>query len=289
MELNSLQEVARLHSKLSTSSKLRRWSRKPLAMALIGALSMTATANAGLPPDLGVFDQAEELPDAALGHMRGKFVSSGQVMYFGVEMVTRWQTAAGEVIRAGAEFGVNFAGHTPRVEFRPTITAEHNGTPSLQTAQGNSMASGAGGLDNVSGVVQNIQVAGTSNGVGNTIGMNVEMLSSPSTAPASAPAANGPETQSVQTASGTTATVSMAGNGIGVAVTVPDQGRAVQQIRNVAQGGGQVLQSVQLGGNLNQIHNLINLNVKMDATNGLSSHSAQVLSGLRMLPQSGTF
>ena len=254
-----------------------------------GALFIACSANAGiLPSDISVFAQAEELTDNSLGGMRGKFVSSGNIMYFGVEMVTQWRTSAGETITATGNLGVNLTNNTPHVTFNPSITAEQDNTPSGTTSSGSSVVGGGGGLDGVSGVVQNIQVAGTSNGIANNIGVNVQRLSGPSTYQSTGIANE--NTMSVQTASGSTATVSMANNAFGVSVIVPSQGQTIQQIRSLAMGGGQVMQSVQLGGDQNQIRNMINLNVQMNAlSSSMSARTGDVLAGLRMLPQANLF
>lgn len=56
-------------------------------------------------------------------------------------------------------------------------------------------------------------------------------------------------------------------------------------------GGAQVLQSVKLGGNQNQIRNMINLNVQMNALSStMSARTSGVLAGLRIiLPQNNYF
>lgn len=259
-----------------------------LIAALSSSLLTVSIAHAALPDDMSVFEQAEELPDNALSHMRGKFLASGQVVYFGVEMVTQWQTSAGELITATADLGVNLSGNTPSVAFQPSISAQQGDTSTDTTSYGTSEVGGAGGLDSVSGVVQNIQVAGTSNGVANSIGMNVEMVSAGGSTMVSG--IQGQNALSVQTENGSTATVSMGNNAIGVSIAVPSQGQTVQQIRSLAMGGGQVMQSVQLGGDLNQIRNMINLNVQMNALSpSMNTRTGDVLAGLKMLPQTSVF
>lgn len=286
---NSVTDVACRQNREKASLCGHWHKRSMMAMALSGAMLAMSPAKAGLPPDMSVFDQATEIPDSDLGHMRGKFVASGQIMYFGVEMVTQWQAANGEMIAASANLNVNLANNTPQVSFQPTITVEQNGVASNGAAHGTAVATGGGGLENVSGVVQSIQAAGTFNGVNNSIGMNVEIL--PGQGGGQLPSLpGGPLSASVTTPSGTMATVDLASTGMRVAVAVPDQGQAIQQIRSLGMGGGQVMQSVQLGGDLNQIHNMINLNVQMNAlSSDLAARSANVLSGLKMLPQPGLF
>lgn len=262
------------------------WQRSTLVMTIAATMLAMSPARAGLPPGMDVFDHADVISDAALGHMRGRFVAAGQVMHFGVEMVTQWLTASGQTIIASGNLQVNLAGSAPQVGFKPTITVQQNAATGGANNQGTTSVSGGDGLQNVNGVVQNIQVAGISNGVTNSIGINVKASSAqPDMQPLSASSLNA----STTTANGSVATVSLGSNGMNVAVMVPDQGRAIQQIRNVGMNGGQVLQSVQLGGNINQIQNRINISVQMNAGFGLASHAGNLLQAMRMIPQHSSF
>lgn len=229
-----------------------------------------------------------ELSDETLMHMRGKFISAGEMRYFGVEMVTYWQASTGELIVASANLGVDFTGSTPQIGFIPTIIVQQNTTTTSTSpaAQNNSVASGGDGLDDVTGVVQNIQVAGVSNGVTNTIGLTVEASSTPT--PTNLPSVSESQSLSEVTPNGTTVNVDLSNNQMAVAVTVPSQGLAMQHIRSTATGG-QVQQSVQVGGNLNQIRNLINLNIATDPLRAKLSSGAisSVLSSIRLLAPTG--
>jgi len=230
-----------------------------------------------------------ELSDETLSDMRGKFISASQVGYFGVEMVTHWQTSTGEIVIATANLGVNFTGSEPQIGFVPSITVQQNGGGASSTStQNTSVATGGAGLDNVTGVVQNIQVAGVSNGITNTIGLMVESSSTPTTS--DLPSISGPQSLSETTPNGTTASVGLSNNQMGVAITVPDQGRAIQHIQSTTTGG-QIQQSVQVGGNLNQIGNRINLNVELNPLPSIASSGAinSVLSSMRLLAPTGNF
>lgn len=286
LALAAAQKQKPWHRKPVATVCSRSWQQRAVVAALAGALATLPLARAALPPDLNVFDHAAVLADDELGHMRGKFVTAGQVMYFGVEMVTQWLASSGQMITASGVLQINLAGSTPQVSFVPTITVEQRAAASGSAGQGSAVAVGGGGLQDVTGVVQNIQVAGTSNGITNTIGINVRNASGPS---AVQPSSSGVLSASTTTASGSVASVGLGGNGMSVAVAVPDQGRAMQQIRQVGMGGGQVLQSVQLGGDVNQIHNRINLNVQMNSASGPASPAGNQLLGMKLIPQSAAF
>lgn len=229
-----------------------------------------------------------ELSDETLMHMRGKFISAGEMRYFGVEMVTYWQASTGELIVASANLGVDFTSSNPQIGFIPTIIVQQNNatTSTSPAAQNNSVVSGGDGLDDVTGVVQNIQVAGVSNGVTNTIGLTIEASSTPT--PSNLPSVSESQSLSEVTPNGTTVNVDLSNNQMGVAVTVPNQGLAMQHIRSTATGG-QVQQSAQVGGNLNQIRNLINLNIATDPLRAKLSSGAinSVLSSIRLLAPTG--
>jgi hypothetical protein len=225
-----------------------------------------------------------ELSDEALMHMRGKFISAGEMRYFGVEMVTYWQASTGELIVATANLSVDFTESNPQIGFMPTITVQQKNavTSASPEVNNNSVVTGGDGLNDVTGVVQNIQVAGVSNGVTNTIGLTVEASSAPTHI--GLPLISGSQSLSKVTPNGTTVNVDLSNNQMGVAVTVPNQGLTMQHIRSTATGG-QVQQSAQVGGNLNQIRNLINLNIATDPLRAKLSSGAinSVLSSIRLL------
>ncbi|MCX4192528.1 hypothetical protein [Methylophaga sp. OBS1] len=256
---------------------------KPKAVALSAALIFCITAPhhayAELP-EMGVFANAHELSDDVLGETRGKFVSGGQIMTFGVQMMTEWITSSGEVINASGRLAISMGQGQPRVSFEPVINVHQVQVNQVAVSQGTNVVSGSKGLDSVTGVVQSIQVAGNANGIGNSIGVSVRRYNGGHGVNTS----NSPGNLNVITPSGNAASVSLANNGLSVAVDVVDQGQAQQAIRSISQGNGQVMQSVRLGGSLNQIRNMINLDIqtRIDRT-GPNLNQQQVLSSLRQL------
>lgn len=264
-----------------------KWQARTVVLTAMLCCSMPTLVHANDIPEMSVFANAYELPDSVLGETRGKFVSAGQIMNFGVQMVTEWITASGEVINATGNLAINMSGGTPVASFQPVISV-HQVSPTSYTGSGtNNTVSGGEGLNNVTGVVQSIQVAGNANGIGNGIGISVKRYdeNTPNTV-------NGSNVSQldVTTPGGNNANVSLAGNGISVAVGVANQGQAMQSIRSISQGSGQVLQSVRLGGDLNQIRNMINLDIqtRVSASNA-SLNAAQMLTTLKQLAPVSTF
>ncbi len=278
--------IAKPMNKTKQSPKVANNTRKIMALALAGVLSFSSIAKAALPQGLDVFNDMQEVSDSDLGHMRGKFASNDQVLYFGVEMVSRWQTPTGNLVTAGANLNIDFRGSTPTVQYAPTVTIVQQGAGATSAQSGNTNGvSGGAGLSNVNGVSQSIQVAGQSNDIKNGINMQVS-LSSGAQGGSIASAVQGQAgTTSAIGDDGTVAAVTLANNSIVVNVTVPGQGQVMQQIRN--QG---MFQSARIGGDLNQIHNAITMHIGLNtaSASGISGAYA-ALQGLKSMPQNGMF
>ncbi|MFK7088893.1 hypothetical protein AAFM71_08775 [Chromobacterium violaceum] len=91
--------------------------------------------------------------DSVLDSMRGRYVDAGQIVRFGVQMLSTWQNAAGVVQGAGVQLSAQ-AGAVPvinRYTLNSTITTSHavSGMPT--------------GLASVQGTVQINQQAGNGN------------------------------------------------------------------------------------------------------------------------------
>jgi hypothetical protein len=282
----SLMNSALFRSRQRISKNSDHRSRK-LALVLAGVITFSPVAKASLLPGMEVFNNMQEVSDAELGHMRGKFASNNQVMYFGVEMVSQWQTATGSLVTAGANLNINMTGNTPTVQYAPTVTIVQQGQ-SVNPPQsgGTNVVAGGGSLANVTGVSQSIQVAGQSNTIHNGIDMQVypafgqgggTLLAGAMQGQAGSVSATGND--------GSVATVTLANNSVGVNVIVPGQGEVLQQIRN--QG---VFQSARIGGDLNQIYSTITMHIGLNMGGGSGTSSAlAALQSLKSLPRNGMF
>ncbi len=255
--------------------------------AIIMSCGVTANNAHAEIPEMAVFANAQVVPDHILGETRGKFISNGQVMNFGVEMVTQWITSTGEVINAAGRLSIDVSGAQPRASFIPNITVQQTTPQNIVVSQGNNFVSGSEGLNNVTGVVQTIQVAGNANGIGNAIGVKIRRSDNLTNSPSGGSSVN---SLGINTASGSSANVRLANNGMSVGVSVANQGQSMQAIRSVAQGSGQVMQSVRLGGDFNQINNLINLDIQLrnNAVNN-NLNTRDILSSMRHLSDVGGF
>lgn len=110
------------------------------------------------------------LTDPELAEMRGRFLAAdNRVMYFGVEMITQWQTTGG-TMAAGLSVGIDRAGRTPSVTFAPTVSIQ--GDPGIDSSGSHLVQGNA--TDRSRGVRQQIQVAGNDNRAANQFDVRIE-------------------------------------------------------------------------------------------------------------------
>lgn len=251
--------------------KTRRLTAAWATAAMI-AVSFPVMAQGNRPvhhaPDWVAFGGGQEVSDATLANMRGRFASNGDLLYFGVEMVTNWQTRDGRQVTSGLVF-------TTDAKLHPTLTimtqGSLTGTGQPAASTGNTTIN-PGGVRNVSGAAQSIQIGGIGNSVKNDVNMSLNLQAQ------SMPASQGgdmgavpmtsPGTQVLSNA-GASTTVAVGKDGLSLEVNVPGQGTVLQQLRS----GMGLLQAAQIGGNLNLVHNVININAGLRMPTGFSSTS----------------
>lgn len=232
---------------------------KAIAFTLAGSIVMLQPVSASLP-DTSIFNDANEISDEELSGMRGRYVGTGEILYFGVEMYTQWTTKDGTVQNTP---GVNL---TMNQNFQPTVTIvtqnqPQNGGGNNLPVNGQGNVSINGGLDNVSGVGQSIQIGGDGNSIRNDFNINIERNGSGSPAP------NGIVLNGAGVTTVGSTTVTLSGNSLSMNVNVPGQGQVLQQLK----GGSGFLQSAKIGGDVNRIHNTININAGLRSAMGLPS------------------
>ena len=162
-----------------------------------------------------------EIPDAELGQMRGRFaVGDNRVLWFGVSMISSWQTSSGQLLQGRLDIGFDFSDGDPVVSFTPNVVLTDEMAP-MPVASGRSVDSA--GLGNVAGLVQGVQVAGDGNAASNVTSLTLRE--------GAAPAAGGggaAEGAISRTAGAATASVRFDGNGAGVLLEVQGHGAAEQ-------------------------------------------------------------
>lgn len=299
-------------------------SHKPLVvvcgLCALGTVSLSALGD--VQQDQVQLSQPVEISDSDLAELRGRFVSAGIVVYFGVQMTSQW-SGPGE---ASASVGMSVGSLVRRTlspddNDKPTVRqtfayserkASQSNEPKLSEsrrpdhdrvrADGRNASNAAASrrLDisspkQSSGVVQRIHVAGDRNQVDNRIGMDVSIHSSASnTVSEGQPhvlegettneiVAEGPGSRTVATEDGVVLQTQVDSNSLGISVDIPGQGKVVQRIG----GGGStdmkgILQSVQLAGDWQQVSNLLDLQAVLDQTQVFNA-SRQITPALRSL------
>ncbi|PTN55168.1 hypothetical protein [Stenotrophomonas panacihumi] len=241
-----------------------------------------ASEEAPAAPGQGI----SEISDDELSTMRGRYtVGDNTVAWFGVSMISTWQTATGQILESTMKVAMDFSqgNNTPKVTFTPTVnitradapdptpaaTAVASVAPAPTAPQTSSVAQTSGepqrsvdasGLQNVSGLVQSVQVAGDANAATNNTQLTVREGTAPQTPAVSAPAGTTSVTDGAATAS-----ASYANGTAGVLLLIAGQGEVQQWIRN-----GSVGQSIQLTGDAQQISNRLQLDlVRQSVSNNL--------------------
>ncbi len=204
-----------------------------------------------------------EIPDGELDLMRGRYiVGDNKVLWFGVSMITTWQTQAGQTVQGSLRIGMDFRNGTPSISFTPNV---HVGLADADaTAATGERSIDSAGLGNVSGMVQSVQIAGDGNGASNATSLVVRTGDVPD-------AQGGNGASSIETGnSAASATASMDANGARLTIGVAGQGVAEQWVR-----AGSVGQSIRIAGDGQQVSNRLQLELVRQAvpTNALMMSS----------------
>lgn len=216
----------------------------------------------------------EEVSDAELGDMRGRYTVSGNtVAWFGVKMISTWQSNTGQVLESTLAVNMKFdpGKVQPTVTFEPTVSITQADAPMPTAPSGTpSRHVDGAGLANVGGVVQSVQVAGDGNVASNVTRLSVlGSESMPSGNPSANPVAS-------VTEAGSSAVASFDGHSARVLLTIEGQGAVAQWIRN-----GSVGQSVQLTADNQWVSNRMEIELVQQAVAGnalLAQSVAQAIS-----------
>lgn len=199
------------------------------------------------------------LTDPELSVMRGKFLPNNQqVVFFGVQMVSLWQTAGG-TMSAGMALGIDRGqGGTPTVSYQPTVTIM--GTPMQRATHGIVLD---GSAQDTRGVRQQIQVAGNDNQATNQFQVAVTPYATDGGGFSSGRGGH----QHLSLSRGdATVTAGIAGsNQAGVTIQLGDS-----SVRQAIGGGANAVQMIQLAGDQQRIQNQLRLVVGVNQATGLS-------------------
>ncbi len=215
-----------------------------IALALMLALPAHAAETEG-KPGKGL----HEIPDPELNLMRGRYTVGGNaVAWFGVTMISNWQTSAGQNLQGTMTLGMDFTkGAAPKVSFSPSVSITAANAP-LPDTSGRSVD--ASGLQNVAGLVQSVQVAGDDNRAGNALHLDVR---NDGIIPGASGTSSG---QAVARQGDASAAVSFDGNVAQMLLQIDGQGAVQQWLRS-----GSVGQSIQLMADGQQASNRLQIDL----------------------------
>lgn len=132
-----------------------------LASVLAGLLATTgAQAANGAPESTPLRPGLQELADAEMAAMRGRYTLGGNaVAWFGVTLVSQWQTAGGTDMQAAMRLGFDLRGAQPKLSYQPSVHVV-SGEEAASTVDAAVRQVDSAGLANVDGLVQSVQLAG---------------------------------------------------------------------------------------------------------------------------------
>lgn len=223
----------------------RRSSR--LALMVLSASIFTAANAAHASGHAPI----REIPDAELADMRGRFTVAGHgVVWFGVSMVSTLVTPDGRNLQGSFRIGLDFgSGNVPRLVLVPSLTLEMGSPEAVAAAGGGSRSVDGSGLQNVSGLVQSVQVAGDANVAHNTLRLDIR----DGGVPAMPGGSSSQAALSVQ-AGAATAMAGIQGQAVRLQLQVEGQGVVEQWLRS-----GGIGQSIQLAADGQRASNVMNI------------------------------
>lgn len=253
---------------------------RQLPLALFVALvvaAVPAQAGAALPPSsiaevVAGSTHADEIDDATLAGMTGRYLGNDMLVGLRVELVSTWQAADGRQATASGTLQIE---RNDNGGFQVAIDSRSDASGGGVGGAGNAAASGAESLD-VRGIGQVVQIAGDGNRMGNLATISVRPQSS------AGGQFNGATGSSARSGD-VTARVSFTGGGIQVGVA--GTGAHVGQALNLGQGLQQTVRVAgdgQAGGNAMALQ-LLTRTLPVSSAQMLGIR--QALAGLQALPR----
>lgn len=218
--------------------------------------------------DLSLIAGQVPLPAHALSALRGRYVAPEGVVYFGLEIVSRWTQANGAGLSVGTNVNLGVDGngrpHLSVGSFSAETTGHGgSGAPGTGTISGNP-------ISGVAGIGQAIQTTGDGNVIKNAAVINVA-----SGSPQGSASSGVSDAQNLAVrGGGGQGSVVFNPNSVVVAINVPGQGVISQTLG--AQGLGQ---SAQVVSSANNILNQMSLSVGFAHTGGFSAAQVGAILG----------
>ncbi len=262
----------------------------------MGMLPSYPTSSLEISPKIDpfnpIFASNNIVPDNDLGTMRGRFVTNGVVQFFGIEMISIWRAQDGSVLSSGINFTANLKDPSnAQFTYQPFAQV----TPGSGTTSNNNNNqigdSGNGGINNVNGITQSVQVAGSNNNLTNN--MSIDVLGPNSTPNSSSAFTNVPDqtigTTTTSTSGNMVAMATSAGDVLETQLVIPGQGVVTQIIRHTdtfnlvntgiggigLSSGTGIAQQIGINSNNNTVQNSLKMQVQMNSAAALQQASQQ--------------
>jgi hypothetical protein len=155
----------------STGSRAQRLL---IGIAVVAPVLVVVSAVAA-PPMTGLPESARLVSDEELGEMRGRYIAPESVNFFGIQLVSTWQTGDGNVLTASLEFETDVAGGNYTGNPHLWANVSHDCTPGT-CDESLDLPLNAGipaGLNSVNGAVQTTSISGTDNDARNVMQIRI--------------------------------------------------------------------------------------------------------------------
>lgn len=234
------------------------------------------------PPSTGIEGLGVKVPDAELAEMRGKFINSRGVSFFGLQLQTSWQGTDGVTTYATVLFSVDFAslagqaqGAAPRLLVGWSRACDGCGDSAMDvTTFGPAAADDyvaidtsagglpVGGLSTVQGAVQSQNISGSDNRVRNDMQIAVVPASALPTLKATEGLTEVTSSASETFSDGDAVHVLLGSNSLMLAMS---SGQGPDAVRQGVDGVfSQAAQHVLLASDFNSIHNSIGITIGLN-------------------------
>ena len=239
-----------------------------MAAGALCATTVAAHAETLRGRDVGLIAGHAPLSAHALSGLRGRYVAPAGVVYFGLQIVSRWTQANGAGLSVGTNVNLGVDGHGHPHLSVGSFSTETNGHGAAGSAGTGTITGNP--ISGVAGIGQGIQTTGDGNVIKNAAVINVAAGAPDGSPP---PGSSGAQDLAV-TGAGGRGSVVFNPNSVTVAINVPGQG-IIQQTLG-AQGLGQ---SAQVLSSANNILNQMSLSVGFARTGGFSAAQVGAILG----------
>jgi hypothetical protein len=250
---------------LGTLKQIGRDSHRLLIGIAVAAPIVIASAIAA-PPLTGLSSSARLVGDDELGEMRGKYIAPDAVNFFGIQMVSSWQTQDGNVLTASLEFEVNVK--DGQFEDDAKLLAKWSDACSECDASLNIPNATPAGLNSVTGAVQTTEISGDDNATANIMRLRIGDYDADSAGfEGNGGAEITDEVRTVKLANGFAVQFEKGANSLGMILKGPGpaegaDGQASQGINGGA--ANQIAQHIQLVGDVNAVQNSLDIVIGLD-------------------------